>query len=563
MTAKFDERSLGVGAFPADDELDGFWAQDRIHAPRPMSPMAFEMITDTMAIGFTRAHAEYGAPLDMFTRPVNRYLFSSMRPPTDPDELDRRRRRYVELPRRLDEVGPLWENQWKPWLIERVLADRQADYRNLSNEEFIAELDRQREHMIDQWTIHGKINFGVVAGARFSDFYNETFQPEDQTESYQLLQGFVTRSVDAGVGLWQLSRTVRDSTTLRELFERCDNPTVLAALDAAPETGTEPEAELAAFAEQFQAYLDEFGWRSDAVYDVADVTWREDPSIPLDALRRYVDLGDEHHPDVAFNRAVAQREALLAAARSRLAQDPERSATFERYYEAARHNLVLTEDHAFWIDQSGVVNIRRFLLQLGERLVADGVFDRDDDVFHLTRDEITDALGTGTDRRELVARRRADLAAAATLDAPRTIGTPPPPADGPLDPLVDAIVVRLAGRRAPSSEPEDPAVLTGLAASPGVVTGTARVVRSLAEASKLDEGDVLVCEMTLPPWVPLFAVAAAVVADTGGVMSHCAIVAREYGLPAVVGTQTGTQTIHDGMTITVDGTTGLVHLPPA
>ena len=94
------------------------------------------------------------------------------------------------------------------------------------------------------------------------------------------------------------------------------------------------------------------------------------------------------------------------------------------------------------------------------------------------------------------------------------------------------------------------------------MTGTARVVRSLADAAKLDDGDILVCEMTLPPWVPLFAIATAVVADTGGLMSHCAIIAREFGLPAVVGTQFGTTLIIDGMQITVDGGAGLVTLHP-
>jgi phosphoenolpyruvate synthase/pyruvate phosphate dikinase len=92
------------------------------------------------------------------------------------------------------------------------------------------------------------------------------------------------------------------------------------------------------------------------------------------------------------------------------------------------------------------------------------------------------------------------------------------------------------------------------------VQGVARVVRSLAEASKLLPGDIMVCEMTMPPWTPLFSTVSAVVADTGGILSHCAIVAREYRLPAVVGTQVGTKMIKDGWTITVDGTRGVVRI---
>ena len=103
-------------------------------------------------------------------------------------------------------------------------------------------------------------------------------------------------------------------------------------------------------------------------------------------------------------------------------------------------------------------------------------------------------------------------------------------------------------------------VLTGVAGSPGVFTGRARVVHSLAEASDLDEGEILVCEMTLPPWVPLFSIAGAIVADVGGVLSHCAIVAREFGVPAVVGSVSGTAVVETGQTITVDGTNGVVYL---
>ena len=90
--------------------------------------------------------------------------------------------------------------------------------------------------------------------------------------------------------------------------------------------------------------------------------------------------------------------------------------------------------------------------------------------------------------------------------------------------------------------------------------GTARVVRSLAEAAKLGEGDVLVTGTTSPPWTPLFATAGAIVTDTGGILSHCAVVAREYRIPAVVGTGAATQMIEDGQTIEVDGDSGTVRI---
>jgi pyruvate,water dikinase len=120
------------------------------------------------------------------------------------------------------------------------------------------------------------------------------------------------------------------------------------------------------------------------------------------------------------------------------------------------------------------------------------------------------------------------------------------------------VIVRFFGL--PVEPNADPRVINGVAASPGTATAKAKVVRSLAEASKLQAGDVLVCEMTLPPWTPLFSTASAVVADTGGILSHCAIVAREHRIPCVVGTMTGTSLIKDGQTITVDGSRGIVRI---
>jgi phosphoenolpyruvate synthase/pyruvate phosphate dikinase len=107
---------------------------------------------------------------------------------------------------------------------------------------------------------------------------------------------------------------------------------------------------------------------------------------------------------------------------------------------------------------------------------------------------------------------------------------------------------------------DDPDVLFGAAGSPGVVRGPARVIRDIADAARLQPGDIMVTATTAPPWTPLFATAAAVVTDTGGVLSHCAVVAREYRIPAVVGTGFGTQAIADGQIVEVDGERGVVRI---
>jgi phosphoenolpyruvate synthase/pyruvate phosphate dikinase len=105
-----------------------------------------------------------------------------------------------------------------------------------------------------------------------------------------------------------------------------------------------------------------------------------------------------------------------------------------------------------------------------------------------------------------------------------------------------------------------PGILKGHAGSPGKVTGTARVILSLDHAERMNQGDILVTDTTAPPWTPLFATAGGIVTDTGGILSHCAVVAREYRIPAVVGTGGGTAIIKDGQLIEVDGDAGAVRI---
>jgi pyruvate,water dikinase len=112
----------------------------------------------------------------------------------------------------------------------------------------------------------------------------------------------------------------------------------------------------------------------------------------------------------------------------------------------------------------------------------------------------------------------------------------------------------------PGPEGTPPGLIKGQAGSPGKARGVARLVRSLDDAARLGRGEVLVAETTAPPWTPLFATAAAVVTDTGGILSHCAVVAREYNIPAVVGVGMATALIRDGQTVEVDGDAGLVRI---
>lgn len=305
----------------------------------------------------------------------------------------------------------------------------------------------------------------------------------------------------------------------------------------------------------FRGYLEEFGWRSD-VFELADPSWREDPTVPLNAIQGYMRLDDSDDPELKYQQAKARREELLAKARQALSTQPESLEQFNRLYASAEPMAKITEDHNYYIDQVGNIVMRLPILEMGRRLADSGCILETPDVFHLSFDEIREGFA-GANHQSLVTQRKAEIDKWSKVVPSPVIGEPPPPPEGEQDPL-GAAFGKFFG--VPVEPSRDRDIIQGLGASPGTVQGKAKVVKTLNEASKLEKGDIMVCEMTMPPWTPLFSIAGAVVADTGGPLSHCAIVAREYKMPCVVGCVVGTAVITDGMTLTVDGARGIVRI---
>jgi pyruvate,water dikinase len=207
--------------------------------------------------------------------------------------------------------------------------------------------------------------------------------------------------------------------------------------------------------------------------------------------------------------------------------------------------------------------LRRSYLQIGRRLVRDGHLHAPEDVLMLEIGEIRaimrdplDATASGWPR-QLVRERQRELEIAATMVPPPFLGD----LDGtgePADNLITrALRNHFGGPPVPSNRPGE---LRGMPGSRGIATGRARIVRSLREAQALLPGEILVAVTTMPPWTPLFGIAAAVVTETGGALSHSAIAAREYGIPAVVGVHEATRLIPEGTIVTVDGAAGTIQV---
>ena len=310
-----------------------------------------------------------------------------------------------------------------------------------------------------------------------------------------------------------------------------------------------------AFRAELDAFLDEYGRRHDGYLSYSKPSWTEDPTAVLDNIRDYV-TQPERDPGAELAELAAEREREITEARARLEQEPpELRERFELLLKAGQEGTTMQEDHNFWIDGRVTHAIRRLALALGSRLAADGVIASGGDVFHLTLEEIRAGLSSG-DFTGVVEERNAELARFADVNEPPLVGTFPP-GPPPDDPITRAVFKMFGAPPPPSEEAE---VITGMPGSAGSARGRARVIHALTEAGDLKQGDVLVTATTSPPWTPLFATAAAVVTDTGGILSHCAVVAREYEIPAVVGTKKATAVIGDGDLVEVDGEAGTVRV---
>ena len=268
-------------------------------------------------------------------------------------------------------------------------------------------------------------------------------------------------------------------------------------------------------------------------------------------------------------RSGCSPSATASRPSTRSCSRPTRSArSFQEMLGLCRHVFPHAEGHKFFIEHWGTSLFFNKMREIGAVMAEHGFFESADDVFYLNIHEVHEALSDlglawsgGTAARGTVywpprvARRKEILAKLSEWTPPPALGVVPEVIN---DPTVQLLWGVTADRlRAWASQTEDEGV-RGYAASPGVAEGLARVVRDVNEIGTVQQGEVLVCSVTAPSWGPVFPKIAAAVSDIGGMMSHAAIVAREYGLPAVVGTGHATKLIKTGDRVRVDGNNGTV-----
>lgn len=536
---------------PEDERL--FWMRNKLHFPHPVSELDGSLYAGPFAQAFSSALAALQAPVGRYRiRRINGYLYEAVAPLAGgPEEMAERAGRCEQALREtMERLDRMWEQELWPEAATHLAAWGTFDLGAASLGVLLDHLGDSLARATRCWEIHLRADMAaMIAVSEFDELYRELFAPQNPLDSYRLTQGADSGTMEVARALWALAQRAPRWPAVRHALERLPAERVVQELRDS-EDGR-------AFLAELTAYLTEYGQRAER-YEVAYPSWIEDPAPVITSLRDLT-LDAGRSPTLRMQAQRAERDRLVAEAQSYLVGYPQPVVDeFSFLLRSAQTGAALHEHSAASIEFPLLYRLRRLFLEFGRRLAIAGTLSNPEDVFCLTAEEIreTAAALPRVDRRDLVGIRRSEMERFRASEPPAFLGTPP--STPPTDDAFGRMLGKFFG--APPIASSEPHLLIGNPGSPGKARGKAKVVRTLREASKLSRGDILVTETTAPPWTPLFATAAAVVTEVGGVLSHCAVVAREFQIPAVVGAHGATKKIRDGDLLEVDGDAGLVLL---
>ena len=565
-----------------------FWFFDGMHNPTPVHPFD-TIMTESWWVALNQgANRVWRVPpsrgLDQ--RLLNGYVYSSPREVHEPEELAARAPVFAA---RAQDYFANWDEIYDAWVakatdcIERLKAisfvpppdvepDSVIEQRQALTSvwHLLAAYNRLIENMQEMAHYHFEmLTLGYGAYLTFRDLCAELFPSIDNQTITRMVSGQELVLFRPDAELRKLAALAHE-LGLQDRFAAPGAPDeVLARLDDGSDEGRR-------WLEAFEAAKDPWFWYSTgAGYSHQDRAWMDDLRVPFAALRGYLDRLDRGEEIELPTEALRAEGDRLAADYEEALSSAEERQSFRELLELSRTVYPYVENHNFYVEHWHHTIFFNKVRELGAVLVARGVLEDAEDVFFLHRFEIPYAIyelgidwaidgdGPLSHWRREVAVRRDILARLAEWSPPPALGPPPEQVTESYSIMLFGITTEgIADWLADGDERPEGAAdeLRGIAASPGVAEGLARVVADATRLDEVQQGEILVSRCTTPSWAPIYGKVSAAVADIGGVMSHAAIVAREYGLPAVVGTGMGTQRIRTGQRIRVDGHRGIVEL---
>ncbi len=525
----------------------GFWELDPVHLPRPATRYWTEMHPEPFQRGTSEFARGYGMLIDGLRMTyIDGFGYKSVAPVPE-----------SELPKRFERADEAvktkywrtqreeWDATFKPTAIKAHRAIQSVDPDTLSDAELADYLTRCRDHHVQM--IYQHMRFTGAAIVPIGDFLAHVgeWTGLPPAELLELMRGASPVSAGASAELHTMIEAINADPRAKRLLDSDGDPASVLSGMRAQGGGTGAAV---------SAYLDLVGYRLLDGFDISNPYALELPDALVRAIR------------VAASSSAIDTSNVDKAIAAVRAKVPEKHrAEFDDLLEEARGNYRVRDERGVFSDIWASGLMRRAALAAGRRAKAKG---RIHDAVHMVDAGIDEmralVLGTGGPSADELAGRAAYRTHWSAKDVPQQLGTPPPPPPDPsgLPPgvgrLMRATGVALNALFGSSEAKHETHMLRGLAASKGVYEGPARRVNGPTEFGRIQKGDVLVTQSTTEAFNILLPLLGAIVTDSGGLLSHSAIVAREYGIPGVVGTREATDRIQDGAKLRVDGNKGEV-----
>jgi rifampicin phosphotransferase len=517
------------------------WRRDDAHQTSIRTPLGIDYTLHGAAYGMRKRDEKLGPPVLARVRAFNGRMYNSAKPLRPAEEMPQHQQNAVGRRRRLARrIRKDWDERYLPELNDAYAWMAALDPAPMGRDEAVAAWDALWRQHKRAWTIHMLVTAAAyTVNDEFRQIYEELVGGP-ALDAFAATQALAPALQRLEADLAALTEKARASRPVAEAIARGATLHELTAADPS-------------FGRALDAFLAVHGHLGQASEGLGNLSWSDDPSLFLSALRLRLFQPPADH-EARLSRQRRDADEIVRRAREHLAARAEDLARFEEVLAAVTSAGPLTEEHNYWLDRRNQAEIGRAVRRFGARLVRDGALRDADEIFLLYLTEVREALQGPADLSALIAERRTEQRRWEEMESPETIGAPAPAWQR------DAST-RMAGQgfllyRETQTDPSR--MLRGVGASAGVGRGPARLIREQADFQKFKAGDVLVCQASNVSWAPLFASAAAVVTEVGGALSHAAVVAREVGVPAVVGTGVALSTLLDGEPLEVDGSAGIV-----
>ncbi len=558
---------FGDESFPVEwkdeEEKKLFWFFDDNHVAMPISPMYFSL------------HGWWGPTLDYMYRRfgfpigqawngkrINGYLYSAITP-RDPKEAGLIGPYYGWIMNTYAEnFLEWWQKRYIPEILRNFEYIDSFPVDTASLQELMVYLEDAIDIQERHFRLHWILNLAQFQSSMdFQSVANEVVPGIDGSILGRILISIDDRNWEAIENLWKLKEEAKASKELKAIFDTGDTSSVILPALQASAAGKE-------FLKHVEEYCKEYGYKSMYPHEYNYKLWVEDPAPAIETIKGYL-VSDYDFP-AEYKKIKDDHFAAIEELKAKIPADAtkEQREKLDHSLKLATKMMPLTPDHHFYFDQGTFGRLRLVLLAIGRKMVKEGLLRSADDIMFLEYEQLryyvanpkSESNPNGYDGIAIIkeARRQWDKA---FKMAPRGwVGTVTKWA------MYEEPYHFLWGwperfeREQKGEAGQVAGVLQGLPAAAGMAEGIARVVTGPEQFDQVKKGEIVVCITTNPAWVVVFSKIKAVVVDTGGVLAHAAIVAREFGIPGVVGTGDGTRKIKTGSRIRVNGFTGTVEI---